>query len=133
MAKGSEVVAAVHLSVLRGETPEESRQEAERVAGHPYQPRYIDGLRANALRLMRERLQEIDRPIMNFAALRQILELSARQRVPLEADAIRQLADMAGESRSEVAQAYQERHEAHMRAEARNVFAETWTWRLYDI
>lgn len=128
MAKGSDVVEAVHLSVLRGNTPEESRRIAEEVGEHEYQQPYIDRLRAGAIRLMRERLQEMDTPVMNLAALRQVLESSARLSSPLEADAIRQIADAAAVSRTEVLQAHQERHEVHMRAKATLRDAAVWSW-----
>jgi hypothetical protein len=63
MAREIDTTEIVWLSVLRGKSAQESREEAERETGRKYNRKYINGVRSQANRLIRARLRELERPL----------------------------------------------------------------------
>jgi hypothetical protein len=59
MAREIDATEIVWLSVLRGKSAQETREEVEREIGREYKQNYINSLRAGANRLIRARADEL--------------------------------------------------------------------------
>jgi len=119
MARQFKTTEIVWLSVLRGKSAQESREEAEREAGRPYKQRYIDGIRSRANGMIQERfLAHIGGWPLSLECLEEIVRHSARSNPPLSKNSLIELENSAGVLVEDVMRTHQRLLEQEIRRDA---------------